>query len=78
MSVDEIFAKVMRTFHYTSDKELFQTPDYWQTLDELELNGMMGDCEDAAAAFVHKLRESSRGHFAVLSLSLHGCDGCLV
>lgn len=68
MSADEIFAQVMRNFHYTPDKVLFQTEDYWQTLDELELNGMFGDCEDAAAAFVHKLREN--GHTARFVLCL--------
>lgn len=68
MSADEIFAQVMRNFHYTPDKVLFQTEDYWQTLDELELNGMFGDCEDAAAAFVHKLRE--HGHTARFVLCL--------
>jgi hypothetical protein len=39
MTVDEIFQSVMRTFHYTSDKELFQCAEYWQTVDELQLNG---------------------------------------
>ena len=68
MTVEEIFAQVMRNFHYTSDKELFQCAEYWQTLDELELNGMFGDCEDAAAAFVHKLREN--GHTARFVLCL--------
>ncbi len=68
MTVEEIFAQVMRNFHYTSDKELFQCAEYWQTLDELEMNGCMGDCEDAAAAFVHKLRE--HGHTARFVLCL--------
>jgi len=68
MTVDEIFQSVMRTFHYTSDKELFQCAEYWQTVDELEMNGGMGDCEDAAAAFVFALRK--HGHTARYVLCL--------
>ena len=69
MSVDEIFKTVMATFRYTSDRAQFNTDDYWQTLEELDMNGGLGDCEDAAAAFVHKLRENGHTVRFVLCLT---------
>lgn len=72
MSVDDIFKTVMATFHYTSDRAQFKTDDYWQTLEELDMNGGLGDCEDAAAAFVHHLR--TQGYPARFVLCLTESD----